>query len=419
VACLGKTGLRTFVCLPVLLLGAAALAGCGGGSGRPSRSVTVAVNAPFSQSSYVGHTILNGVRLAAHNIDANGGIQAGDHTYTVKVEHFDNELSTTQAIANVRQAVASHDVAIVDEGTGINGSWPIANSAGVPMGIVYQGGEDLVNAKTRPNVFRIAPTDEGLSFRLASYMIPKHLKIAIITDDSLYGTEGSVALHRAFALNKSSVTSWIEVPTSTTDASPQVVQAKESRATALLVWGGAATIAKVLLAARSSGWNVPVYAPPSAEDPLLRQDLANHPDWLNGLIFASSRMTAEAGPAPFDSFMTNFDNTFGPQFVGVKTSSGKQVIQPPDYAMYAYDFMNIVAAAITKAGGPDNKKALMRAMQEVTIRGVNGDERGFSFIYHEGVVDDDVYFARFENMTFRPVKDDALSATLPVIPQTK
>jgi hypothetical protein len=34
------------------------------------------------------------------------------------------------------------------------------------------------------------------------------------------------------------------------------------------------------------------------------------------------------------------------------------------------------------------------------------------------VVDDDVYFARFEDMVYAPVADDALSATLPPIPQT-
>jgi hypothetical protein len=33
-------------------------------------------------------------------------------------------------------------------------------------------------------------------------------------------------------------------------------------------------------------------------------------------------------------------------------------------------------------------------------------------------VDDDVYFARFKDMTFRPVADDVLSSTLPAIPQT-
>jgi hypothetical protein len=34
------------------------------------------------------------------------------------------------------------------------------------------------------------------------------------------------------------------------------------------------------------------------------------------------------------------------------------------------------------------------------------------------VVDDDVYFARFKDMTYSPVADDPLSATLPPIPQT-
>jgi hypothetical protein len=53
----------------------------------------------------------------------------------------------------------------------------------------------------------------------------------------------------------------------------------------------------------------------------------------------------------------------------------------------------------------------------VTVEGANGDERGFTHHSHEGVVDDDVYFARFDDMTFAPVKDDALSSTLPTISQ--
>ena len=59
------------------------------------------------------------------------------------------------------------------------------------------------------------------------------------------------------------------------------------------------------------------------------------------------------------------------------------------------------------------------ALEEVTVRGANGDERGFNDVNHEGVVDDDVYFARFSDMTFSPVKDDPLSSTLPTITQTQ
>jgi hypothetical protein len=50
--------------------------------------------------------------------------------------------------------------------------------------------------------------------------------------------------------------------------------------------------------------------------------------------------------------------------------------------------------------------------------GANGDSRGFNVKNHEGVIDDDIYFARFRDMTYRPVEDDPLSASLPAIPQT-
>jgi hypothetical protein len=92
------------------------------------------------------------------------------------------------------------------------------------------------------------------------------------------------------------------------------------------------------------------------------------------------------------------------------------VIAPPDYAMYSYDFVNVLAAAVQRAGGTDPGKVLT-ALNQVSTRGANGDERGFNERNHEGVVDDDVYFGRFEDMTYAPVKDDPLSATLPTIPQ--
>ena len=86
--------------------------------------------------------------------------------------------------------------------------------------------------------------------------------------------------------------------------------------------------------------------------------------------------------------------------------------------MYAYDFVNLLAAALLRAGSADPAR-VTAALNEVTIEGANGDERAFNRHNHEGVVDDDVYFARFHDMTYQPVNDDALSATLPAVPQTR
>jgi len=184
------------------------------------------------------------------------------------------------------------------------------------------------------------------------------------------------------------------------------------------VWGRASTIASVLTAARSAGWDVPVYTPPAGADPFVRQQLADHPEWVDGLTFAGGRLTAEIGTGPFLTFEQKYESSFGVDRVGVKTSTGQSVIVPPETAMYAYDFVNLVSAALLKAGSTDPRK-VTAALNEVTTEGANGDQRGFNHNNHEGVVDDDIYFARFNDMTYTPVKDDALSATLPVVPQTR
>ena len=86
--------------------------------------------------------------------------------------------------------------------------------------------------------------------------------------------------------------------------------------------------------------------------------------------------------------------------------------------MYSYDCTHVLVAGDHSVRPRSTRKMLARARTR-SRRGANGDERGFNEHNHEGVVDDDVYFARFHDMTFAPVKDDPLSSTLPLIPQTR
>lgn len=406
----------------VAALAAAAAAGCGGDSrGEPAKTITIVINAPFSQTPHVGKTIERGVRLALQ--DAMGGgpdrkaIVINNQPYRVRILRLDNALSPSRALANVRRAVAEDAIAIVDEGTGIDASWQVAARAQIPIGIVYQGGTGLVDPERRPNVFRIVPTDHGLAFRLAEYLIPKGLKVALLHDDTAYGQEGAKALDAAFEQNPEAVAIRLLLPSGQTDLSPQILRARRAGATALLVWGISPTIAEVLIAARSRGWDAPVYTPPSGADPLVRQELADHPEWVDGLTFASGRMTAELGAAPFYAFEAKYRGSFGPDYVGVRTSRGARVTAPPEYAMYPFDFVTLLLAASQVAFDPTDGEAVIEALNQVSVTGANGDNRGFNERNHEGVVDDDVYFARFEDMTFAPVRDDPLSSTLPTIDQ--
>lgn len=406
--------MRRFTLVALVL---ALLPGCGS-SGGPKGTLTIAVNAPFSQSPYVGETVFHGADLAVHEINVAGGIKVGNRSYRLRIKRYDNGLSPRKALQNVRRATADGAVAIIDEGTGVDASWRVARDAGVPIGITYQGGLGLVDEEQRPNVFRIAPTDRGVAYRLAEYLVPKKLKVALLADDTGYGREGQAALAKAFASNPENVATRLTLPATSSDLAPQILRARRSGATALLVWAQAATIAKAIIAARSAGWNVPVYTPPAGEDPLVRQQLAGHPRWVDGLTFASGRMTAEVGVGPWVAFQDKYEAAYGAERVGVRTRDGRAVVQPPDYAMYSYDFVYVLAAALFRAKAAHGD-ALLRALEQVTVQGANGDERGFNAHNHEGVVDDDVYFARFHDMVFSPVNDDPLSASLPAIEQRR
>lgn len=314
---------RLFLLCAALL----ALAGCGSSKPAQRTPLTIVVNAPFSRSPYLGQTIENGARLAAGQVNANG-IRIGDKTYELRVTTMDTALSPARAVSNMRRAVAEHAIAVVDEGTGIDASWRVANGDGMPVGVVYEGGEQIIDPVTRPNVFRIAPSDHGIAFRLAEYLIPKGLKVALLHDDSDYGAAGEHALTTAFSQNRSSVAIDETLPSDALDLGPQVLRARRAHATGLLVWGRPATIAAVLTAARSSGWNVPVFTPPSGSDPFVRQQLADHPTWVDGLTFATGRLTAEVGTGPFLTFEQKYESSFGVDRVGVKTSAGSSVIRP-------------------------------------------------------------------------------------------
>jgi branched-chain amino acid transport system substrate-binding protein len=388
-------------------------AGCGSSRSHATTTLTIVVDAPFARSSYLGDGIAHAVQLA---LQGRMPLTVGSDSYTIRVQKLDNGQSPATAVSDVRRAVKEHAAAIVTDGTGVNAAWKLADDAHIPICIVFDGDASLVDPQTRPNVFRIAPTNHGIAFRLAEYLIPKGLKVALMTDDTGYGRGGRSALDKAFSENRSSVAARIEIPATATELATQVLQARRSGATALLVWAQPAAIGEVVIGARSSGWKVPIYASPAAEDPIVRQELADHPEWLDGLTFASGRMTAEVGAGPFLAFQAAYRSAFGPQRVGVRGPGGKPLFAPPDYAMYPYDFTNLLTAALQAAKSTDGAKVISK-LNEVSVEGANGDQRGFSQNDHDGVVDDDVYFARFEHMVYLPVKDDPLSKTLPAIPQ--
>src|SRR3954464_3815077 len=103
----------------ILVAFALVAAGCGGGSNSgDTRTIVVAVDAPFSKSPFIGNTIANGVQLAADQLEAQG-LSVDGHSYRIRILHLDNALSPSQAVSDTRRALREHAAAIVTDGTGV------------------------------------------------------------------------------------------------------------------------------------------------------------------------------------------------------------------------------------------------------------------------------------------------------------
>jgi len=395
--------------LAPLLCALILISGCGSDDAIP-----VYVSAPVSSEPWIADSIEQGARLAVNDINAKGGLTVDGTKRKLKLVVRDHGGSPANALSDARKAVADHAAVLLTDGTGAASVASVTDPASLPVFVCFEGGSGIIEPKQRPTLFRMAPADAILARRLADYIANDRPKVALLTDDSGYGAEGRKALRDAFAIDEVQVVTDRRIQRRAQDVSPQLLEARRAGANLLVVWASAADVAAVVRGIHAASWDVGVISGQTGEDPLVRQRLVDHPDWLRSLRFASSRITAEVGPKPFEAFRAHFEREIGVQKVGVK-QDGREVIQPPDWQMYPFDALNLVAEGITeigKLGAP-----LLKVLNSATIVGANGDGRGYSVDYHEGISPADMYFATFEGFEFLPVKDDPLSGSLPKVPQ--
>jgi branched-chain amino acid transport system substrate-binding protein len=394
---------------------AAVLLSACGGSTTPTaqgKAYTIVVAAPLSAQPWIGEFVARGAQLAADELNSKNGVGAGHRR--IRLVSIDDAGSPRQAAAAARRAVSLHAAALITDGAGALAISSVSGPADLPVFVVFDGGASIIDPRKRPTLFRIAPADHTMAVRLADYVSARHPRVGIISDDSSYGRDGLAALVPAFVRDRIPVVAHKVVPADTSAVDPEVLALRRAGADLLIVWADAPVVAASVRAARSSGWSVPVFTGPTGEDPLVRRQLAAHESWVNGMTFVSFRITAEVGPKPYDAFRSKYEQRFGVEKLGL-SQGGAPVIVPPDWAMFSYDAVELVAAALAKSdavGAP-----LMAALNHTVIVGANGDERGFVPGIREGVSSDDMYFARFHGLRFAPVTDDILSDHLPTVRQ--
>src|SRR4051794_5059549 len=299
------------------------------GCGSDDDTVPIVASVPKSTQPWIAASIEHGAQLAVDEINAAGGVALKTGKKPLELVVLDNASSPATALANAREAVDRHAAALLTDGTGAVGVAGLTDPAKLPTFVLFQGGAGLIDPRAHPSLFRLAPADAIMTRRLADYIANAGPKVAMLTDDSGYGEQGRAALRDAFAIDQVRVVSDQVIPRRATDLAPQVLAARRAGADRLVVWASAADVAAALEAVHRAGWDVPVLSGQTGEDPLVRQRLVAHPEWLASLVFVSSRITAEAGPEPFDAFRARYEKALRKDKVGVQ-QDGRDVIQPPD-----------------------------------------------------------------------------------------
>lgn len=388
-------------------------------SGEPEPSgsapeALIAVNAALGTDA--GRQIERGAQLAIEQINDAGGVRARDRTHRLGLTTLDTKSSAVTAADNARAAIQRGAVAIVGDGDGVGAVQEEAARLGVPLGIMNESGGPIDPAARRA-VFRVAPKPEDLAVRMRELLVPSGLTVTVLHDDGAYGSNGLEALAAAFEEHRETISGAVVVPADS-DGETEVGLAISAGAQALLIWMPSEATARIVRAAREAGWTGPIYTGPSGADPAVRVAMKDRPDRVSGLIFAAGRLAGGPDEGDYERFRRDYEKRFGPSEAGVK-QQGRTVIDPPRTAMYAYDFVRMVAAAMTEAGTAQPGSRLTAAMESVTVDGANGAVRRFTATDHDAVERDEIFFARFADFVWVPVKDDPRSANLPDVPQIR
>jgi len=393
---------------------AATLSGCGGsadGGAGSGGSLVIALNVPRSSDRPVADTITRGADLAVKAINAAGGIEVGDATYTLSLKTYDDGGDPQRAAANDQTAIDAGAVAIIEDGVGAAISGPRGQAAGVPE-IATANGLSSLTGGAHPSVFRLGIGNDAAASVLATYVgSHKRGTVAIVHDDTADGRDAASLLAQDLPTVSVSVGPNVEIAAAAPAVDAPLTAISQARVSAVIVWGGDAFVARVLTAARSAGSALPFYTGPSGESPVVRQLAGGAAE---GLYLVAARMTSESDAEGFGKFEHRLAAAEGgPIDAGVKNAAGEEIRQPADTDFYAYDAVRLVAEALKKSATPRAGKPLLDAFTSVSVTSANGDHRGFRPDTHEGIADGDLYIAQIHDNQFQPVKDEPLSATLP------
>jgi branched-chain amino acid transport system substrate-binding protein len=314
------------------------------------------------------------LKMIGAKINKNGGING--HPLKLIIE--DDASDNTNAVKAANKLINQDNACVLIGSSGTGPSLavaPIAEENGVPQ--ISMAAGLMITNPLKKWVFRVAITDSIVAGKMLSYLAEQKLdKIAIIYDSNAYGTSGRDQLRALAAKYKVTIVSEEAFASNDTDMTVQLTKIRTTDAKAIVCWGTNPGPAQVAKNHQQLGITIPL---------LMSHGMANQTFLdqagaaANGIALPAQKLVvADQLPA------SDLQKKVLLQFA--KDYRQQYKIPADQYAGHAWDALNIVVAALRKAG--DNRIKLRNEIEKtanfVGIAGIFS----FSATDHDGLQSD-------------------------------
>lgn len=318
-------------------------------------TIKIGVSGPYTGgSSSMGVSMREGVRLAAKDINAQGGVLGRQLELVERDDEAKNErgVQISQELINRENVVAT--VGFINTGVALAGT-RFYQKAEIPVVVNVSTGTVVSRQFLPPKyehnyVFRTSAADNIQAPMIAAEAVTKRgfKKVAIMADSTNYGQLGREDMEKALDKLGVKPVAVEKFNIGDVDMTAQLLRAKEAGAEALLTYGIGPELAQLANGMAKLGWKVPMIG-----------------SWT--LAMANFIDTARAngdGALMPQTFIQNPNTPKRKAFIDAYVEAGHPkngVIESAVSAAQGYDSLLLLAAAIQQAGntkGPDIRAAL-------------------------------------------------------------
>ena len=336
-------------------------------------------------SSAPGVGFNRGVEYAAAEINAAGGVKGRK----IEVITRDTQGDPSKAVNAVMELINRQKVHAI--WGPVNSGEALATTA--PMAKAFMPNihpcvvDTLINPEKYPNAFRTATANAQWDGAAVGYLtkIVKAQKVAVVTDTTGYGTTANAASVASLGKAGIEVSYKALIDSNQADVSADMLRARNSGATAILMWTvSTGLMSRVINARGDMGWDIPIVGHPSLGSGEIAALLEKKAYWDN--VFQVGFRNASYGedgklPARSQAFLDKIKGSIRLDDTNFWWVSG------------GYDAVRLVADAVAATGSSDAKDIVAHWNTLDHYPGIYGTYH-FTPTEHNGFPSDEVVMSR-------------------------